>query len=199
MKSNLKLLGAGIFTAIAASLCCITPVLALISGASGVASTFSWIEPARPYLIGVTVLVLGFAWYQKLKPQQKVSCNCDEKEKPKFMQSKLFLGIVTAFTVLMLAFPYYSSLFYPTVESQTQITEESDIQQIEFSIKGMTCEGCEEHITHAVKPLEGVIEVAASYKEGNALVKYDATQISISSLEDAINNTGYSITQQKKL
>lgn len=54
-KKNNRLVGAGVLSAVAASLCCITPVLALISGASGVASTFSWMEPARPYLIGITV------------------------------------------------------------------------------------------------------------------------------------------------
>ena len=60
-----KLAGASILSAVAASLCCITPVLALISGASGVASTFSWLEPFRPYLLGITIFVLAFAWYQK--------------------------------------------------------------------------------------------------------------------------------------
>ena len=72
MKSENKLIGAGLLTAITASLCCITPVLALIAGTSGIASTFSWIEPFRPYLIGLTILVLAFAWYQKLKPQKEI-------------------------------------------------------------------------------------------------------------------------------
>ncbi len=46
MKTDNKLIGAGLLTAIAASLCCITPVLALIAGTSGLASTsFSWLEP----------------------------------------------------------------------------------------------------------------------------------------------------------
>jgi len=60
-KASKGLLGTGVITAIAASLCCITPILALISGASGIASSFTWMEPFRPYLIGITVLVLGFA------------------------------------------------------------------------------------------------------------------------------------------
>lgn len=64
MKTDKKLIGAGLLTAIAASLCCITPVLALVAGTSGLASTFSWLEPFRPYFIGLTILVLGFAWYQ---------------------------------------------------------------------------------------------------------------------------------------
>jgi len=71
MKTDNKLIGAGLLTAIAASLCCITPVLALIAGTSGLASTFSWLEPFRPYFIGLTILVLGFAWYQKLLPKKK--------------------------------------------------------------------------------------------------------------------------------
>lgn len=72
MKKNNKIIGAGLLTAIASSLCCITPVLALISGTSGIASTFSWLEPFRPYLIGFTILVLGFAWYQKLKQKKRL-------------------------------------------------------------------------------------------------------------------------------
>ena len=77
---------AGLFSAIVASLCCITPVLALFSGATGVASTFSWIEPYRPVLIGLTLLTLGFAWYQKIKSlPQDIDCVCGD-DKPKFIQ-----------------------------------------------------------------------------------------------------------------
>jgi mercuric ion transport protein len=81
MKSENKLAGLGLLTAISASLCCITPVLALLAGTSGLASAFSWLDPLRPYLIGLTVLVLGFAWYQKLKPQKQMDCNCDIQQK----------------------------------------------------------------------------------------------------------------------
>ena len=70
MKTDKKLIGAGLLTAIAASLCCITPVLALVAGTSGLASTFSWLEPFRPYFVGLTILVLGFAWYQKTKTEK---------------------------------------------------------------------------------------------------------------------------------
>ena len=80
MKKDNKLIGAGLLTAFAASLCCITPVLALIAGTSGLASSFSWLEPFRPYLIGLTILVLGFAWYQKLKPKKEIDCDCETPE-----------------------------------------------------------------------------------------------------------------------
>ena len=137
-KSNKALIGTGIISAIAASLCCITPVLALIAGASGMASSFSWMEDLRPYLFGITIVVLGFAWYQKLKPEKKedIQCACEEDDKPSFWQSRKFLVIVTLFAALMLAFPYYSSVFYPDNKKEVVIVNASDIQTLH--LKGIS-------------------------------------------------------------
>jgi mercuric ion transport protein len=197
MKSENKILGAGLLTAIAASLCCITPVLALVAGTSGLASTFSWLEPARPYFIGLTILVLGFAWYQKLKPKKQIDCNCETDEKPKFTQSKMFLGIVTVFAGLMLAFPMYAHIFYPKTEKQVIVVDKSNIQTVEFTISGMTCASCEEHVNHEVNKLTGIIKSTASYESGNANIEFDNSKTSTAEIEKAINSTGYSVTDKK--
>jgi len=202
MKTDNKLIGAGLLTAIASSLCCITPVLALLAGTSGLASTFSWLEPFRPYFIGLTMLVLGFAWYQKLIPnafgtKKQIDCNCDTTEKPKFMQSKKFLGIITAFAIIMLAFPYYSSIFYPKPEKQIIVVDKSNLQKVEFTISGMTCASCEEHVNHEVYKLTGIISSKASYKNGNAVVEFDNSKTNITYIKKAINSTGYSVTDKK--
>lgn len=198
MKTDKRLIGAGLLTAIAASLCCITPVLALVAGASGLASTFSWLEPARPYFIGLTILVLGFAWYQKIKPKKKIDCNCETEEKPKFIQSKVFLGIVTAFAIVMLAFPYYAHIFYPKTEKQVIVVDKSNVQTVEFSISGMTCVSCEEHVNHEVNKLSGIIKSTASYENENAIVEFDNTKTNIAKIEKAINGTEYSVTDKKE-
>ena len=197
MKSENKLIGASLLTAITASLCCITPVLALIAGTSGIASTFSWIEPFRPYLIGLTILVLGFAWYQKLKPRKVIDCECETDEKPKFIQSKKFLGIVTVFAIVMLAFPYYSGIFYPNTENQLIVVDKSDIKTTEFKISGMTCASCEEHVNHKVNKLNGIINSKASYENGNAIIEFDKTKTNESEIKQAINSTGYKVTDKK--
>ena len=197
MKSENKLIGAGLLTAITASLCCITPVLALIAGTSGIASTFSWIEPFRPYLIGLTILVLGFAWYQKLKPRKVIDCECETDEKPKFIQSKKFLGIVTVFAIVMLTFPYYSGIFYPNTENQLIVVDKSDIKTTEFKISGMTCASCEEHVNHKVNKLNGIINSKASYENGNAIIEFDKTKTNESEIKQAINSTGYKVTDKK--
>ena len=198
-KSSKGLIGTGIITAIAASLCCITPVLALIAGASGAASAFSWLDPARPYLIGITILVLGFAWYQKLKPRSKeeIECACEDDEKPSFWQSKIFLAIVTVFAGLMLAFPLYADVFYPRQDQQVIVVDRQNVQTAIFSVSGMTCTGCEEHVTHEVNKLDGIVDVKASYENENAIVQFDSSKASVGEIEKAINSTGYKVTDIK--
>lgn len=198
-KSSKGLLGTGIVAAIAASLCCITPVLALIAGASGAASTFSWLEPARPYLIGITILVLGFAWYQKLKPRSKeeIDCACEDDEKPSFWHSKKFLAIVTVFAGLMLAFPLYANVFYPSQDRQVIVVDRQNVQTATFSVSGMTCTGCEEHVSHEVNKLDGIVGVKASYENENAIVQFDSSKTSVGEIEKAINSTGYKVTDIK--
>ena len=190
----------GIFTAVAASICCITPVLALIAGTSGIASTFSWVEPFRPYLIGLTIIVLVFVWYQKLRPktQEEIDCACEDDAKPSFWQSKRFLLIVTLFASLMLAFPYYSNLFYAQPTKDIVYVSQSNIKKHTFEVAGMTCAGCEAHVENEVNKLDGIISVKASYENANTIVEFDKTKIDESEIEKAINSTGYKVTYKKE-
>ena len=197
MKSKLAI--TSLLTAITASLCCIAPVLALIAGTSGFASTFSWIEPFRPYLIGLTIVVLLFAWYQKFKPEKEIDCGeCETDEKPKFMHSKTFLGVVTAFAIVMLAFPYYSSMLYPKTEKQIIIVNNSNIKTTEYKISGMTCASCEAHVNHEVNKLNGIVNSKTSYENGNSIIEFDETKTNELEIEKAINATGYKVTDKKE-
>lgn len=200
MKKSEKLAGASILSAVAASLCCITPVLALISGTSGVASTFSWMKPFRPYLLGITILVLAFAWYQKLKPRtaEEIQCACEEDEKPPFMQTKKFLGIVTIFAFLMMAFPYYGHIFYPKADKEIVVVSSNNIQEITFNISGMTCTSCEKHIENEANKLPGIVNATANSNDGTATIKFDTSTITVSEIEKTINRTGYNITSKKQ-
>lgn len=194
-STSTKLAGAGILTAVAASLCCITPVLALISGAAGAASAFSWLEPFRPYLIGITVAVLGFAWYQKLRPRsaEEIECACEEDEKISFWQSKLFLGIVTVFAVLMMAFPYYGSIFYPDNKKEVVVVQQNDIQTLHLNVQGLTCSVCDDHVESAVYKVPGVINAKADFHTGTAVVKFDKSKTSTDEIIKSINATSYKV------
>ncbi|MEE9363434.1 MAG: mercuric transport protein MerTP [Cellulophaga sp.] len=195
MKIDKKLIGASIITAIAASLCCIVPLLALFSGASSMASLFSWVVPFSPYLIGFTILVLVFAWYQKLKPIKKDNCNCETVEKQRFIQSKVFLGIVTLFAALMLTFPYFSSVFYSNNGKEIAVASSENLKAIDIGINGMTCFSCEGHINYSVNQLDGVISIVTSYNKGNAIVQYDSSKTTMEEIKETVNSTGYSVIE----
>ncbi len=112
-KNILTIIGA----TLAASLCCVTPVLAVLAGSSSLASSFSWLAPYHNYLVIFTVLVLLYAWYDKLKPSKNIECDCEDES---FFSSKKFLATVTIFTVIMLSFPQWGNRFFgsaPTASS----------------------------------------------------------------------------------
>ncbi|WP_456458873.1 mercuric transport protein MerTP [Reichenbachiella sp.] len=193
-----KSAGAGVLAAIVASLCCITPVFSLLAGIGGIASNFSWMEPFRPYLIVLTVGALGFAWYQKLKQKtaEEIDCACVD-DKPSFWQSKKFLGMVTAFAVVMLAFPYYADVFYP----ETRLTESKNINPestYEINIIGMTCTGCEEHVKLEIGKLPGISKIEVSYEQESAVISFDESKTSIEEIKTAVARTGYKIESVNK-
>lgn len=186
----------GILAALAASSCCIPPVIAAIAGVGGAAGTLSWMEPLRPYLIGLAVIAIGYAWYSHLKPKKDDDCGC-EIEKPKFYQTKGFLVAITLFAAISISFPYYSGIFFGDNKKEVIVVDKSNIQKIDIKIEGMTCDACQNHVNHAVNELPGIIDVKTSYSEGNAVVEFDTTQTNILEIEKAINSTGYKVIGKK--
>ena len=192
----------GLFAAIAASLCCITPLLALLAGASGAASALSWLEPARPFLIAIGIGALGFPWYRALKPTAADNCadgSC-AVEKKSFLSSRSFLTIITTAAILFMAFPYYGHLFYPKNEKQNIIIVESNnIQTASFVIKGMSCKACETEVNNELNKVKGVIDAKTIYNKGTSAVKFYKSKASIEQLKNAIAQTGYKVTHYELL
>ena len=194
MNDNSKTAGAGLLAALVASLCCITPLLAFIGGISGVAATFSWVEPFRLYLIALTVMIIGFAWYRQWQSSKaEENCGCeDETGNTKFIHTKRFLGMITVVAALLLTFPGYAHIFYPNQESVIA-TKDQETKELLVNVSGMTCSGCENHIEQAVAKLEGVRMAEASYANGVVMVSYESGKVTENDIESAINSTGYKV------
>ncbi len=193
----------GIFAAIAASLCCITPALALLAGASGAASSLSWLEPARPYLIGLAIATLTFAWYRLISTKGSAVCGPDGTcavEKKNFLASKTSLAIITIAAIALIAFPYYADKFYPKVENRNIIVVESNnINTASFNIKGMSCKGCETEVNNELHKVAGVIDAHTFYDKGTSIVRFDKSKTTVEQLKNAIAQTGYKVTNSELL
>ena len=184
----------GMFAALAASSCCIPPVIAALAGVGGIAGSLSWMEPLRPYLIGIAVLAIGYAWYNHYQRQKSDDC-CAIDVKPKWYQTKGFLIGITLFAAVSIAFPYYSQIFFPSNNNKEVVVVSSEnIQEVKFNVSGMTCESCEEHVKSEVNKLPGIVSVFASSKEGTAYVKFDNSKTDKVAITTAINGTGYQVS-----
>lgn len=198
-KTSKRAATTGILAALAASSCCIPPVIAAIAGVGGISSSLSWMEPLRPYLIGLSVLAIGYAWYAHLKPKKADDCGCDIDDKPKWYQTKGFLVGITLFAIISVGFPYYSGIFFSDASTtKTIIVKESDVVEASLSIEGMTCTGCEHHVNQILNNSIGVVEASSSYQTGTANLKFDKTKNTIDELAVAVEKaTGYTVTDKK--
>jgi mercuric ion transport protein len=179
-----------IFTSASASACCIIPILGIIGGSGSILSSVAWLEPLRPYFIVSTFAMLGLAWYSAIKPTSKDECGC-EPEKRTFFQSKRFLGIVTALSLILLSFPSYSRFIFQEENSVTATDDQDREKKITLAVNGMTCATCERHIESEVVKLSGVTSVKASYQNKSTVVEFDPSKIDENRIIAAINSTGY--------
>jgi len=195
MKASVMLT---ILTSASASLCCIVPVLGVVGGSSSLMSSVSWLEPFRPFFIGGTFLLLGFAWYQTITTK-KDECGCNEK--PSFFKTKKFLGVVTVVSLLLLSFPSYSKYLIQNSNSADieSVNQQEKSKKITLAVEGMTCTSCEIHIENEVKKLSGVSSVKASYESKSATVEYDPKKVDESKIIAAINSTGYTVNSNAGL
>ena len=180
-----------VLTSASASLCCIVPILAVIGGSSSLVSTVSLLEPFRPFFIGGTVLLLGFAWYGSFKSEPKDECGCVPKQKS-FFQSRKFLVGITVLSLLLLSFPSYSKYFMQDNPSSVIIDQEKT-KKVTLGVSGMTCASCEHHIESEVIKLTGVSSVKASYENKTTIIEYNPLKVDEAKIIAAINETGYTV------
>lgn len=183
-----KTLFPALVAALASSLCCIAPVLAALAGVGGLAGSFSWLEPWRPWLIGLSAVLLAWAWWMHLKPKPAEDCCAPAKKA--WHQRTGFLATVTVLAVLLNAFPLYSHVLFPSGQS-TASEVHAEALRIVIPVKGMTCTGCEHHVTDALADVAGVQRVTASYADEEAVVWVDPQQADTRAIRAAIASTGY--------
>ena len=101
-------LGAGaLVAATGASICCVLPVVVAFAGV-GSAAFGAIFEPYRPYMIGATVLLLGFAFYRAYRPAAAECAPGDACAVPEsHRRQRPLLWIVAVVAMLLLTFPYY--------------------------------------------------------------------------------------------
>ncbi len=202
MKERLAL-GGAVAAALAASLCCVGPLLFVLLGL-GAFSAATAFEAARPYLLGAAALFLAFGFYRTYFRRPEVcapggSCSTMPVNRAGRIGLWLAAGAVLAFALS----PYYAGALARRLSPANAATATPGAPPREaarqpasaratFKVSGMTCAGCEAAISLALEKVPGVSRVEASYERGEAVVEYDPHATTPEKLRDVISQAGYS-------
>jgi mercuric ion transport protein len=104
MKTAIGAIGA----AVAASACCIGPVVFSLLGAGALSAFAVKLEVYRPWFLGLTLVLVGAAFYSAYRPAANERCAADRTCTPDSKRAaKIMVWIAAALAVLLIAFPYY--------------------------------------------------------------------------------------------
>ncbi len=111
---RLPLIG-GAIAAIAASLCCLGPLVLVMLGVSGAwIGNLAVLEPFRPWFLTAAVIAMFFAWKKIYRAPAAAACTpgslCAMPQTNRIY--KLLFWIVAALIALGLVFPFLAPLFY---------------------------------------------------------------------------------------
>lgn len=189
--------GASLLAALAASLCCILPIIFAVAGA-GIVGASAFFAAWRPYLLGVTALLLAAGFYFAYRTPKHPCEPGSACEVPSVSRKgRIGLWITTAFVVVAAAFPYYSG---PVAEfvlgsASAESSEVPQLEQVTFAVQGMDCSACAAAIESRLKSTPGVKTAHVSYENKRADVQFDQTKVSVEQLQKAIAEAGYRATE----
>lgn len=99
--------------------------------------------------------------------------------------------------ILIFALSFLSACESNPKKSENNTTEKTkqvvQVEEIELSVNGMTCAGCENTIKNGLKQMEGVVEVEASYQNKKVTVKVEKDKVSREEIAQKIESVGYTV------
>jgi copper chaperone CopZ len=184
--------GASLIAGVAASLCCILPIVFALAG-TGIVGASAFFAAWRPYLLGITFLLLGMGFYFAYRKPKSACEPGSVCEKPATNKTgRIGLWIATVFVLIVTAFPYYSeSVANLLLNTKVTATTAPHLQQASFTVDGMDCTACATAIEKKLKTVDGVQSAVVSYDQKRATVEFDASKVTIEQLEQAIRAAGF--------
>jgi mercuric ion transport protein len=101
----------GVGAALAASACCIGPVMFTLLGAGTLSAASLKLVPYRPWFIGATALIIGAGFYAAYRPLP-ADCSTDGACTPQSRRTaRMVIWMAAVAAVVLVAFPYYIGWF----------------------------------------------------------------------------------------
>lgn len=189
-------LGAAGLSAVAASVCCVGPLVLAAFGISavGFSSLFATFEQIRPFFLGGAALLLagGFylTYFRKPACEPGAVCAVPNSKLQRLNRSMLWVATVVVLAVGL--FPAYAGSLLRATALPVATANNGNGTTVGLHIDGMTCEACAVTIEQALTAIPGVHTAAVRFKNAQAQVTVDATAPpSTRTLIHAVEQVGY--------
>lgn len=197
MNEKVGVIGA-IGAAIAASVCCIGPVVLAGLGVGAVAAAQQFAS-YRPLFLSITAAFLALGFYFAYREPRQAACEGGVCETPQIARwGRPLLWIATVIVAALVMFPYYYGPIRAALDKpHQQITtaaQPAQLSTVELKISGMTCSGCAVSVRNAFLETPGVASAAVDLESARAKVEYDTARVSVAQLIEAVNKTGFKAT-----
>jgi mercuric ion transport protein len=194
MEKEKLALGGSVFSAIAASLCCIGPLVAVIVGASGFAAAGLFAQ-SRPLFLAIAALLLAAAWYLTYRHAKAGSCSTEGcPQNPVAKRSKVTPWLVTAFVIAIAVFPDYSGaaarLLVPAGASDSG-SDQGKLATLQVNIPSMDCGACAVRIQAKLNKQDGVEAAQVDFATKAAVIHFDPGKLSPERVTALIDETGF--------
>lgn len=177
--------------ALAASVCCLGPLVLVALGATGAwIGGLSALEPYRPLFIAATVGLLGFAFYREYRKPKAEACApgsaCAVPAARRGM--RVGLWVVAALVVVLLVLPYAAPRL---VASTTAPSPPAPTARVTLAVHNMTCSACVATVTKALTGVRGVVGAEVTLEPPRAVVTFDPAHANADQLTAATTAVGY--------
>lgn len=110
---------------------------------------------------------------------------------------------MSTFTFIMISFQANAQCYHSVAQqSKGDKSNQQKIKTVRLKITGMTCAGCANHVSTALKNSEGVIEQSVEYSGDVATIIYNSSKTNPDAILKVVEETGYKaeiIKETKKI
>jgi mercuric ion transport protein len=190
-------LGGAVLAAIAASSCCIGPLILAALGVGG-AGAFATMGVYRPHILAVTTALLTGGFYLTYRKPRVAAgdvCGCESLKPNASRAARLGLWIATALVVIFAAAP--PLLAAASHRGPSPIAAGQHVEQAVLVVQGLDCDACAAPIRTALAKVGGFHDLKLDLKAQTVSVTYEAAAGRLEAYVAAINRLGYEASLPK--
>lgn len=184
-------IGGALLAALAASSCCIGPLLLAALGVGGAGATAA-LAAYRPYLLAGTALMLGGGFYFTYRRPRVAAADACGCERPRTNRvGRIGLWLATVVVVLVAAAPPLLARWADAHRPAASTSSDANLAKVTIGVQGIDCEACAAPLRKALAQVGGFRDLELDIPKQTITVLYEPAPGRLAAYAAAIDDLGY--------